>query len=156
MRQAWRALSIKSRMLSDQLMKYLFTTATVIKWQKRQAGNGGVSPMNDPKEAVRSIRLPTAFCVYFFQKARQLSWGLLDQLKKGVAKNVHTTALARVTARQQAKRLWHCSTKLSYADESTAGLEPVTHGLPSEVCLFYGTCLFCSEATGGEGSELHQ
>ena len=40
-------------------------------------------------------------------------------------------------------------------DESTAGLEPATHGLPSEVCLFYGTCLYYSEATGGEDRILN-
>ena len=74
----------------------------------------------------------------------------------GTTKYVHTTALARVTARLQAKRPCHCSTKLSYADESTAGLEPATHGLRSEVCLIYGTCLYFSEATSGEDSELHQ
>jgi len=74
----------------------------------------------------------------------------------GTTKYAPTTALACVAARQQAKRLCHCSTKLSYADESTAGLEPAAHGLLSEVCLFYGTCLYDSEATGGEGSELHQ
>ncbi len=47
-------------------------------------------------------------------------------------------------------RLCHCSTQLSYTDESMTGLEPATLGSLCEVCLIYGTCLCDSEATGGE------
>ena len=39
---------------------------------------------------------------------------------------------------------------------SKAGLEPATHGVTGEVSLIYGTCLYDSEATSREGSELHQ
>ena len=41
-------------------------------------------------------------------------------------------------------------------DESMAGLEPATLGSLCEECLIYGTCLYNSEATSGEDSELHQ
>ena len=138
------------------LMKYLFTTATVIKCRSNRRETDGVSPMNDPQEAVRSrsIRRPTAFCDCLCESKATVV--RTSRPEKGVAKYVPTTALARVAARQHAKRLCHCSTKLSYADESTAGLEPATHGLRSEVCLIYGTCLYYSEATSGEDSELHQ
>ena len=55
-------LGYESSAWYSQLLKYLFTTATVCGRQKRQAGYGRGLANNDPLEA-RCNRFPTAFCI---------------------------------------------------------------------------------------------
>lgn len=85
----------------------------------------------------RSICRPTAFCII----SRRQDSNLRPQAYETCKLTNCSTPLYE--ARQQSKRLYHCSTKLSYTDKylPMTGIEPVTHGLQGEVCLIYGTCL---------------
>ena len=82
----------------------------------------------------RSIRRPTAFCIV---------WRRLESNQRPQAYETCKlpTALLRDIKQGYKRKDSYCSTKLSYVDVSTAGLEPATHSTDREVCLIYGTCL---------------